>query len=572
MKYRYAVIDIETTGLSRYKDKINYIGVGLAEDIGAPLSMIKILNMNQPYSEGRFLNIVEKLKKDRVKTVWQNGKFDTLFIDRHYGVLLPIHYDVMLMGTSYDLAAGHALDTMAENYLGIPSWDIPLREKIKPNNPLVETYLEKDLSVPWDLFGFFYNELTDKQWMHYDYLLRKAYLMYRKAEKTGIYFDREQHAKVKKEYKIQADTKLAELKKHHNINWNSPQQVSTALFEKDGLPVIKRSEKTGKPSADAKSLRRLVSQGYDLPTKLLEYKFYYGANTKFLNRWGEYANYDGRIHPNFNITNVVTGRTSCSDPNLQQVPRNKELRTLYTAKSGRSLIEADYSQIELRVAADYADDPTMLEIYRTGGDIHTKTAQIVSGKTEPSKEDRSKAKAVNFGYLYGMMARGFVNYAFDSYGAIFSPEEAEENRRQFFAEYSRLLPWHKEMEEICEMMGGVENRFGRFRSLPDIYSPNRWERGDAIRRAINTPVQSTASDLLLFSAIEIDHKLSREMDLYVVGTIHDAILVDCPDEYVGEATKEIKRIMSHPEALDIFEVEFKVPIEADVGVGAWGAK
>lgn len=571
-KYRYAVIDIETTSLDRFEGKINYIGIGLAEDIGVEIGKTYLLNMYQDRDKDKFLRIVEQLRTKKVKLIWQNGKFDTLWIERHYGVMLPIHYDVMLLGTAYDLAAPHALDDMAMRYLGMEPWDIPLKEKIKPNNPKVEKYLEKDLEAPWELFCFFFNELTDKQWMHYKLLLKKAYLMYRRVEHKGIWFDREKNKEVKKLYKQEMDRKLRELKKLHDINWNSPGQVSEVLFKKEGLPVIKKSEKTGVPSGDAKSLRRLVAQGYDLPKKLLDYKFYYGAMSKFLNKWDKYASYDGRIHPSFNITNVATGRTSCSNPNLQQVPRNKELRTLYTAPPGRVLIEADYSQIELRVAAHIARDKTMIDIYRNDGDIHTNTAIKTSGKKEPSKEDRSKAKAVNFGFLYGMMAQGFVDYAFDSYGVVFTLPEAEQFRTDFFDEYSSLLGWHREMAFICEQMGGVENLFGRFRRLDDIYSPFRGEKNAAIRRAINTPVQSTASDLLLFSAIEIDHRLRKEMDLWIVGTVHDAILFDCPEEYSEDATREIQKIMAHPEALDIFGVEFSLPIKADVGIGAWGSK
>jgi DNA polymerase-1 len=427
-----------------------------------------------------------------------------------------------------------------------------------------------DVKSTWELFCFFYNELTQEQWKHLKYLLKKAYLMYRKGEKRGIYLDREKYEKVKAEYQKAEKDALKELKKAYPINWNSPKQVQTVLFEKEGLPVIART-KTGAPSSDAKCLRRLAAKGYELPEKLLKYKEFYGANTKFLNRWGEYAKYDGRIHPSFNLTNVVTGRTSCSDPNLQQVPRNKDLRTLYTAPPGMVLIEADYSQIELRVAADYANDPTMIEIYRTGGDIHMRTAKIVSRKEEPTKEDRSRAKAVNFGFLYGMMAPKFVDYAFDSYGVVISLAEAEAAREAFFNEYSRLLPWHKEMEIMCEMQGGVYNRFGRFRRLDDIYAYDNYIRSKAVRQAINTPVQSTASDLLLFSAIEIDHKLNKE-NVWVVGTIHDAVLVEAPEDAAEDVAKEIQKIMSHPEALDIFGVEFKVPLEADVGIGPWGSK
>ena len=574
-KYNYAVMDIETTGLDRYKHNINYIGIGLAEDIGSPIAKEFILNMYENKDLERFLKIAAKLRKDKIKLVWQNGKFDTLFIHHHYGVMLPIHYDVMIMGTAYDLSAKHGLDAMAESYLGVPTWDIPLKEKIKPNNPVVEAYLGKDLQYPWELFQFFFNELSEKQWMHHDLLLKPAMLMYRKAERKGIYLNRKQLAIVKKAYKKKQEETLAVLsKKYPTTNWNSPVQVAEALFSGESIQPLKLSAKTGKPSADAKVLRRLVAKGHDLPAKLLDYKFYYGANTKFLNQWGDFAAFDGRIHPSFNVTNTMTGRPSCSYPNLQQVPRNKELRTLYTAdeSKGRVLIEADQSQVELRIAADYANDPTMIKIYKTGGDIHTSTAKALSGRAEPTKEDRTKAKPVNFGFLYGMGANGFVDYAFDNYGVVFTLQEATRFRDLFFAQYSRLLQWHKEMEYICEGLGGVENRFGRFRSLPDIYSKNGRDRGGAIRRAINTPVQSTASDLLVFGAIEVDHKLSKEMDLHVVGTIHDALLIDCPAEYAADAEREIKKIMTRPEALDIFEVEFKVPFEVDVGIGAWGSK
>lgn len=568
-KYRYAVLDIETTGLDRFKDQINYIGIGLAEDMGAPLGKTYILNMHKSSDKDKFLRIVQQLKDKKLKLIWQNGKFDTLFIERHYGVLLPIHYDVMLMGTAYELATSHSLDDMAEKYLGIPSWDIALKEKIKPNNPIVEKYLVKDLTAPWELFCYFYNRMTEQKWMHHNILLKKAYMMYRKAERRGIYFDKKKHIEVKRDYALKAKQKLKILNDRYNINWNSPKQVQDVLFEKEGIAPIKLMP-SGAPSADAKVLRRLVAKGLDLPQKLMDYKFFYGANTKFLNKWGIYASYDGRIHPSFGITNVITGRTSCKNPNLQQVPRNPELRTMFTAAPGRSLIEADYQQIELKIAADYADERTMKKIYRSGGDIHHKTATLF--RPDPTKDDRTKAKAVNFGFLFGMQAKGFVNYAFDSYNAIFTLAEATQKRDEFFSTYSGLLPWHKEMEIMCEANGGVANRFGRFRALPDIYSPDWGERNGAVRRAINTPVQSTASDLLLLAAIEVDHKLSREMDLYVVGTVHDAILVDCPDEYIEEASREIKRIMSHPEALDIFGVEFSVPITADVGVGPWGSK
>lgn len=564
----YAVIDIETTGLSRFNDEITLIGVGLYETLDDPGRMA-IYEYTQEGMD-KFKALCVRLRDRKTTMIWQNGKFDTLFIKHKQGYMLPIHHDVMLMGTAYDLSSEHGLKAMAQKYLGVEDWDIDKKTKTGKGDPAkLRSYLKLDVKYTWELFKFFKERMNRSQRKIYRELLLPAYKMYRQTEQNGIYIDLEGLDRVREEYQKKEAEALRVLQSKYDINWNSPQQVSDVIFNQEGLPTLKLSEKTGKPSADAKVLKKLATMGHELPIQLLDYKFYYGANSKFLTRWGGYAEHDGRIHPNFNITNVVTGRTSCSDPNLQQVPRNKDLRSLFTAPEGRVFLEADYSQIELRVAAHFAQEPTMLKIYREGGDIHTETARTLCGG-EPTKEDRSKAKAVNFGFLYGMQAKGFVEYAFDSYGVVFTPSEAERYRDLFFQKYSRLLPWHDRMAKLCEANGGVSNLFGRFRALPKIYSQYRWERNEAIRKAINSPVQGTASDLLLCAAVQIQRELGPKYDLKIVGTVHDSILADVPVEYAEDCVKDIKRIMAHPDALDAFGIEFSLPIDSDVGVGPWG--
>ena len=564
----YAVIDIETTGLSRFDDEITMIGVGVYKSLDDE-GRKYVFEYTQEGMD-KFKRMCLLLRDYKATMIWQNGKFDTLFVKHKQGFLLPIHHDVMLMGTAYDLSAEHGLKAMAKKYLGVEDWDIDKKTKTgKGDMKKLRDYLKLDVKYTWELFKFFKERMNHSQRKIYRELLLPAYKMYRQTEQNGIYIDLDGLDKVKEEYKKKEKETLKVLQSKYPINWNSPQQVSDVIFNKEKLPTIKLSEKTGKPSADAKVLKKLATMGHELPTQLLDYKFYYGANSKFLTRWGGYAAYDGRIHPNFNITNVVTGRTSCSDPNLQQVPRNKDLRSLFTAPEGRVFLEADYSQIELRVAAHFAQEPTMLKIYREGGDIHTETARTLCGG-EPTKEDRSKAKAVNFGFLYGMQAKGFVEYAFDSYGVVFTPSEAERYRDLFFQKYSRLLPWHDRMAKLCEANGGVSNLFGRFRALPKIYSQFKWERNEAIRKAINSPVQGTASDLLLCAAVQIQRELGPKYDLKIVGTVHDSILADVPVEYAEDCVKDIKRIMAHPDALDKFGIEFSLPIDSDVGVGPWG--
>lgn len=570
MKYKYAIIDIETSGLSRYKENINFIGIGLSEEVMEPITKYYFFDTSKDNHEEKFFEVYNKLQKNKIKTVFQNGKFDSLFIEHHYGLKIPIIHDVMLLGTAYDLAAEHSLKKMAKNYLGVEDWDISKKDKTSTDFSKVKPYLKKDLDYTWHLLCYFFKHMTEEQFKIYEKLLKPAYLMYRDVERNGIYVDTKSLKSVIKKYKEDEVEKLKVLNSRYNINWNSPKQVQEVLFEKEGLPVLKKSEKTNAPSAGVDVLKRLAVDGYELPKQLLEYRSSNTLNKMFLNRW-EGDCYEGRIHPNFNLTNVVSGRTSCSDPNLQQVPRTKDVRAIFTAPKKRLFFEADYSQLELRIAADYANEPTMLRIYREKGDIHTETAKTLTSGREPTKEDRSKAKAINFGFLYGMSARGFIDYAFNSYGVVFTLAEAKHYRELFFAKYSRLLPWHKEQEQLCELLGGVSNKFGRFRKLPDIYHSNNFYRSGAVRRAINTPVQGTGSDILVGAAVQVHKTLTKE-GVKVVGTVHDSILGEFWEGDEDWVVPEIKKIMARPKIMDVFGVELKVELEADVGVGPWGAK
>lgn len=566
MSYQFATIDIETTGLNRYKDKITWIGVGLAHDIDEELAKILIYKGDDPESITRFKKLTMKLKEHKVKTVFQNGKFDTLFLEHHLGVKLPISEDIMLMGTAFDLVAEHGLKKMAQSYLGVPDWDIKKKDKLGGDKDIVVPYLKLDVKYTWELYQYFMGNMSATQMKIYKELLRPAYRAYRDIECNGLYLDLDGLVGIRKKYAKEEATLLAQLKKHYDINWNSSAQVADAFFKKAKMPVIKKTDK-GAPSTSAEVLRELSMKGYELPKLLLQYKDAATRNKMFLNRWEDDC-YESRIHPNFNLTNVVSGRTSCNNPNLQQVPRTKDIRGLFSGAPGMILFEADYSQLELRIAAHYANDKTMLRIYHENGDIHTETAKLFTNGREPTKEERGKAKAVNFGFLYGMQAKKFVAYALNSYGQTFTQNEAEHIRNLFFAKYSRLLPWHAEQERLCEMQGGIYNLFGRFRRLPLIYSDNKWERASAARRAINTPVQGSGSDLLISAVTQINKELKGIA--WIGATVHDSIIGECRVEDKDFVDATIRRIMLHPKVLDDFDVELRVPLDVDIGWGPWG--
>lgn len=566
MAYEYATIDIETTGLNRYKDKITWIGVGLAKDLDSDLDKTLIYNAANPKHMKRFHKLCTRLKEHRVKVIFQNGKFDTLFIEHHEGVRLPISEDVMLMGTAYDLVAEHGLKKMAQAYLGVPDWDIKKKDKLGGDGDVVVPYLKLDVLYTWQLFQYFSSHMTAQQKKLYTKLLRPAYRAYRDIERNGLYLDLNDLKTIKKKYNAEEKRLLDELKRHYDINWNSSAQVAHVLFDLEGMPVISKTGK-GAPSTAADVLGKLARQGYEIPKLLLQYKDAATRNKMFLNRWADDC-YESRIHPNFNLTNVVSGRTSCNSPNLQQVPRTKDIRGLFSGSPGMILFEADYSQLELRIAAHYSNDQTMLKIYNENGDIHTETARLFTNGREPTKEERNKAKAVNFGFLYGMQAKKFVEYALNSYGQTFTLQEATHVRELFFAKYSRLLPWHKEQEYLCEMQSGVSNLFGRFRRLPDIHSSNKWERAGAARRAINTPVQGSGSDLLISAVTQINKELKGIA--WVGATVHDSIIGECRIEDKDFVDATIRRIMAHPKVLDDFGVTLKVPLDVDIGWGPWG--
>lgn len=561
----YATIDIETTGLNRYKDKVTFIGVGLSKNVGEPIFKGYIFNVQKPGQVDRFRSLVKKLKQHKARTVFQNGKFDTLFLEQAYGIKLPIHEDVMLIATAYDLSAEHGLKHMAQTYLGVPDWDIAKKEKTSGAQSIVP-YLKKDVKYTWELFNFFMERVNPQQLKIYTQLLRPAYCAYKDIERNGLYIDLNQLKVVREKYRNEENSLLGKLKSHYDINWASSTQVAHVFYDLEKMPVFEQTPK-GAPSTSASALKKLARKGYEIPTILMQYKDAATRNKMFLNRW-EDDSYESRIHASFNLTNVVSGRTSSSNPNLQQVPRTKDIRGLFNGAPGMILFEADYSQLELRIAAHYANEKTMLRIYHEKGDIHTETAKLFTGGREPTKEERGKAKAVNFGFLYGMMAKKFVAYALNSYGQTFTPQEAEHIRELFFAKYSRLLPWHQEQEQLCEAQGGVYNLFGRFRKLPLIYSQNKWERASAARRSINTPVQGSGSDLLISAATQINKELKGIA--WIGATVHDSIIGECRIEDKDYVDSVIRRVMLHPKVLDDFGVELRVPLDIDIGWGPWG--
>lgn len=286
-----------------------------------------------------------------------------------------------------------------------------------------------------------------------------------------------------------------------------------------------------------------------------------------------------KIYPTYNLHIAVTGRTASADPNAQNFPKRgrfaKTYRSIFLPPPGWVMLEADLSQAELRIAADMAAERTMLRIYGSGGDIHRITALIVSGLTEdqfnqlPGSEQalyRFKAKAVNFGFIYGMGWRKFIIYAKTQYGVEFTAQEAQRIRNQFFGTYSGLVNWHRAMRDFARANSYVRSYSGRVRHLPTIHSVEEYIQRDAERQAINSPVQEFASTLGVLAGCRIDQYVDPAY-LRMSGFVHDALYFATPPQYVEWGAKTVKRAMETVPIEDYFGVRMRVPIVADVSFG-----
>lgn len=288
---------------------------------------------------------------------------------------------------------------------------------------------------------------------------------------------------------------------------------------------------------------------------------------------------DGRVRTSFKLTGTVTGRLSSSSPNdetpginSQQIPRDRATRNLFgePRDSGLLWIEADYSQLELRVAARFANERQMIHLFETGQDIHTYMAErLVRGK-EITKEHRSLAKGVNFGFLYGMQDKHFAEYLFENYGVSITRPEAIAFRQEFFNTFSGLEPWYRKQRTLALAHGGVANAFGRFRHLPKVYSSDFWIRENAFRQAINSPVQGTGSDFMLLSLGKLARDLRfRELGAKLITTVHDSVCVVAPRENAIRVGRLMKRTMEAAD--DGLKEDYFLKVDVTIS-RVWGGK
>jgi DNA polymerase-1 len=379
-------------------------------------------------------------------------------------------------------------------------------------------------------------------------------------EATGVLVDTEHLKGLAKEFNRRLvtieDTAYAEI--GTPVNLGSPKQLAHLFFEKLGYPVIKKT-KTGY-STDQEVLE-ILAKTYELPRIILEHRLLAKLKSTYVDALPKMRNPEtGRVHTSFNQTGTATGRLSSSDPNLQNIPIRSEdgrrIRAAFIAPEGCEIISADYSQVELRIMAHLSEDEHFVEAFRNNEDIHRRTAtEILTGGAEPDGEMRRRAKAINFGILYGLSEFGL------SRQLGIPRAEAHAYIAAYFGRYPRIRHFLDASIEQGRREGYVSTITGRRRYLPNLRSKNGTVRQAAEHIAMNTPIQGSAADLIKLAMLRVraalkQHRLRARLLLQV----HDELVLEAPREERDAITELLQREMSGV-------LPLRVPVLVEVGHG-----
>lgn len=580
-------------------------------------------------------HVVQHMRTVRVR-VAHNGKFDLRWLRAHHGhhdptllnekgnpqpqaeddphekcpsCNLTLTFDTMLAQHLLDENVPKGLKPMAQTRLGARPWAIDTKNLLEDDLSKVLKYNGYDTHYTALLYFQLREELLAQprlaQLMVKMMVPASNYLTGVEAE--GLWTDRELLNERARQARIKLLSIDAALLKQcppreewpekfqkSGPNFNPSDFCRWLLFDHLGLPVLERGKtkpdgSPGNPSmAESVLLKLKAEHPHPVINGLLARSKWQKYSSAFFSAYQEQIDSNDRIHTTFKLTGTVTGRLSSGKGdadkvsgkvqnrgvNLQQVPRDPFVKGIFGAPPGSVFVECDYSQAELRIAAFLADEKNMLHLYSTGQDIHTHMAQRMTGRLDVTKDERKKAKAVNFGFLYGMGWRKFIDTAFNNYGVVVTEEEAQAFRKAFFQEFPALQAWHARQRRLAAKYERVESPIGRIRHLPDIRSADEGKVAEAQRQSINSVVQSFASDMTLLALVRLSQKFERlGLRAHSVGTVHDAINFEVPVEELSRVVPMIKHEMENLPLQELFGVNLTVPIQADAAIGTrWGDK
>lgn len=567
-------LDTETTSLNPLDADLVGISFSFEEYKGY---YIPVRHRDNPLPAEQVLEKLRPLLEDgSIGKVGQNLKYDMRVLKRAGIELSGIRFDTMIAAYLLEAGSGSGrvnLDALALRYFNHQM--IPFKELVPDKDgtildaPLEKTaeYAAEDASVTWLLYSRLAPELRKAELEQlFEQIEMPLLPVLAEMEQNGVQLDRDHFAALSQKIEERLEQLSGRIYSiaGEEFNLNSPKQLSAVLFEKLQIPPVKKT-KTGY-STDEGVLQQLADD-WEIAAVLLEYRKLYKLQHTYLAVLPELIHpQTGRIHTSFNQTVTATGRLSSSDPNLQNIPirdqLGREVRRGFTAPQGYQLISADYSQIELRILAAMSGDKALQEAYNSGEDIHRRTAARIFAVTEleVSREQRSFAKAINFGVVYGLSAFGL------SRDLKIPRHEAQQYIDTWFRLHAGVADFIEETGEQAAADQSVTTWFGRRRILPDINSRNRMKRDSSRRLAVNTRIQGTAADLIKLAMTGTAAALRRDFpEAKLLLQVHDELLIEVPQQDVEAVSQLVRRQMTEPWPFD-------VPLEVGVGCGAdWDA-
>jgi DNA polymerase-1 len=513
-------------------------------------------------------------ENEKIEKIGQNLKYD-ISVLRNYGLTVkgPL-FDTMLAHYLINPDMRHNMDILAETYLRYrpkPITDL-IGKKGKNQKSMrqvepaaVAEYAGEDADITFQLKQIFETKLGEGE-------AKKVFTnievplvpVLAKMELEGINLDREALAKLSKELEkdvAELDERIHNLAGNADFNIASPKQLGQVLFEELKLKEKAKKTKSGQYSTSEDILQELATE-HEIAQKVLDYRQLVKLKSTYVDALPLLVNEKtNRIHTSFNQAVAATGRLSSNNPNLQNIPirteRGREVRKAFIPRDkDHVILAADYSQIELRLIAELSEEKTMMEAFINGQDIHAATAAKVFGVKPDAvtREQRSNAKTVNFGIIYGVSAFGLAQQTSLSRG------EASDIIKSYFATYPGIRDYIEAQKDLARKQGYVETMLGRRRYLKDINSRNQVVRGHAERNAVNAPIQGTAADIIKIAMINI-HEALADYDTRMVLQVHDELVFDAPKDELEKVIPIIENKMQSA-------LETKVPLVVESGYGA----
>ncbi|WP_041536130.1 DNA polymerase I [Parvibaculum lavamentivorans] len=512
------------------------------------------------------------LEDPSILKIGQNLKFDMTVLRQH-GIQLKGLDDTMLMSYALDAGVhGHGMDELSELHLGhkpISFAEVAGKGKAQITFDQVPVdrataYAAEDADVTLRLWHILKPRLVaERRVTVYETLERPLVSVLAEMERAGVKVDKAVLARLSGDFSqkmAQYEDEIYELA-GERFNIGSPKQLGEILFDKQSLEGGRKT-KTGAWSTDADTLEALAAKGHELPQRVLDWRGLSKLKSTYTDALPEYINPEtGRIHTCYSLASTSTGRLASTEPNLQNIPVRTEdgrkIRTAFVAEKGNLLISADYSQIELRLLAHIADIEALKKAFAEGLDIHAMTASEMFGVPIEGMESsvRRRAKAINFGIIYGISAFGLANQL------GIPRQEAGEYIDRYFKRFPGIRAYMDDTRDFAHKNGYVETIFGRRIHLPAINSKNPAEKSFMERAAINAPIQGSAADIIRRAMIRMpqalaDAKLAARMLLQV----HDELIFEVPEKEAEKTSKVVSRIMSDAAAP---AVALTVPLDVD---------